>query len=64
MQAGEESGRSELCGSNELMRWLPLLLLITEYFSYKNRYEADLGCHNDGIMAGRYILIEYEQLNY
>ena len=28
--------------------------------TYPNRYEADLGCHNDGIMAGRYILIEYD----
>lgn len=28
---------------------------------YSNRYEADLGCGVDGIMAGRYILVEYDQ---
>lgn len=28
---------------------------------YANRYEADLGCGVDGVMSGRYILIEYDQ---
>lgn len=28
---------------------------------YANRYEADLGCGLDGVMSGRYILIEYDQ---
>ena len=28
--------------------------------TYANRYEADLGCQSDGIMSGRYILIEYD----
>ena len=28
--------------------------------TYANRYEADLGCQSDGVMSGRYILIEYD----
>lgn len=27
---------------------------------YSNRYEAELGCASDGIMIGRYILVEYD----
>ena len=28
---------------------------------YPNRNEADLGCASDGVMVGRYVLIEYDQ---
>ena len=28
--------------------------------TYANRYEADQGCLSDGVMSGRYILIEYD----